>query len=196
MKREELRAIQGLTEEQINAIMDVHQNDVNSWNTRFQTQQTQIKDLNDKIQKFDGVDVTKLQAEVKDWQTKYDKDMAAKDKDFAKQMYFNGIQFTSNLAKSAAMAEFDKKNLEFKDGKFIGADDFIADLKKDNPTAFVTGNSNGGEGNGQQNQNQPSPQPQNNNPFSSGMAQGSATGSDELDPVTARFKELNPDIEI
>lgn len=183
MKREELKAIEGITDEQIKAIMDVHQNDVNSWNQKFQAQQAQITDLNNKVKEFDGVDVAKLKQDLADAQTKYNSDMAAKDKDFAKQMYFNGIQFTSNLAKTAAMAEFDKKELEFKDGKFIGADDFIEDLKKDNPTAFVTEDSN----NGGQSQQQ--------NPFSSGMQQGSATGSN-LDPVTARFKELNPDIEI
>lgn len=191
MKREELRAIEGLTEEQINQIMNVHQNDVTNWNNRLQAQETQIANLNTKVKEFDGVDVAKLQKDLTDMQNKYNSDMAAKDKDFAKQMYFNGIQFTSKLAKSAAMAEFDKKNLEFKEGQFVGADEFIEELKKDNPTAFVTEKS----GEGAQAQTQQQAQ-QTMNPFSSGMAQGSATGSNELDPVTARFKELNPDIQI
>lgn len=191
MKREELRAIEGLTEEQINQIMNVHQNDVTNWNNRLQAQETQIANLNTKVKEFDGVDVAKLQKDLTDMQNKYNSDMAAKDKDFAKLMYFNGIQFTSKLAKSAAMAEFDKKNLEFKEGQFVGADEFIEELKKDNPTAFATEKS----GEGAQAQTQQQTQ-QATNPFSSGMAQGSATGSDELDPVTARFKELNPDIQI
>lgn len=191
MKREELRAIEGLTEEQINQIMNVHQNDVTNWNNRLQAQETQIANLNAKVKEFDGVDVAKLQKDLTDMQNKYNSDMAAKDKDFAKQMYFNGIQFTSKLAKSAAMAEFDKENLEFKEGKFVGADEFIEELKKDNPTAFVTEKS--GEGSQAQTQQQTQ---QTVNPFSSGMAQGSATGLNELDPVIARFKELNPDIQI
>lgn len=192
MKREELRAIEGLTEEQINQIMNVHQNDVTNWNNRLQAQETQITNLNAKVKEFDGVDVAKLQKDLTDMQNKYNSDMAAKDKDFAKQMYFNGIQFTSKLAKSAAMAEFNKKNLEFKEGQFVGADEFINELKKDNPTAFVTEKS----GEGAQAQTQQQQTQQTTNPFSSGMAQGSATGSDVLDPVTARFKELNPNIQI
>ena len=186
MKREELQAIEGITPEQIDAIMGLHQKDVLGWQNKFNTQQTQIDTLNTKVSEFNGVDVKKLQKDFDDLQTKYDADMAAKDKDFAKQMYFNGIQFTSNLAKSAAIAEFDKKGLEFKDGKFVGADEFIEELKKDNPTAFVSKEGNKDEGN-----KEPEPKP-----FSSGLQQGSASGSAQLDPVTVRFKELNPDIEI
>lgn len=142
----------------------------------------ELNTLTTKVKAFDGVDVAKLQDDVKEWERKYNEDMASKDKDFAKQLYFSQIQFTSNLARSAAIAEFDKKDLEFKDGKFIGADDFIEELKKENPTAFVQETKEGKE---------------NPNPglFSSGMSQGNPI-NDKDDPVTARFKELNPDIKI
>jgi len=143
----------------------------------------EIKGLAETVKNFDGLDVAKLQQDVKDWEKKYNTDMAAKDKDFAKQMYFSGIGFTSNLARSAAIAEFDKKDLEFKDGKFIGADDFIEELKKENPTAFVQETKEKEEGK------------PNAGFFSSGMPQGKPS-TDKDDPVTARFKELNPDIKI
>lgn len=143
----------------------------------------ELKTLTTKVKAFDGVDVAKLQDDVKGWERKYNEDMASKDKDFAKQLYFSQIQFTSNLARSAAIAEFDKKNLEFKDGKFIGADDFIEELKKENPTAFVQETKAKEEGK------------PDTGFFSSGMPQGKPS-TDKDDPVTARFKELNPDIKI
>lgn len=36
-----------------------------------------IKDLQDAVKKFDGVDVTKLKQDVTDWETKYNKDITA-----------------------------------------------------------------------------------------------------------------------
>ena len=93
--------------------------------------------MTDTVKKFDGVDVSKLQQSIKDWESKYNKDLAAKNREYAKKLYFNGIKFASNLAKNAAMAEFDKKNLTFEDGKFLGADDFIKGLRESDPSAFV-----------------------------------------------------------
>lgn len=139
---------------------------------------TKITELTDTVKKFDGVDVVKLQNAVKEWEAKYNKDLAAKDREYAKQLYFNGIKFASNLAKNAAMAEFDKKNLTFENGKFLGADDFIKGLRESDPSAFV--NEEPGK-------------------LSTGMQSGGGTitgGGSEDDAVTKRFKELNPDIKL
>ena len=38
MKREDLQKIEGLIKEQIDSIMDLHQNDVTAWNQKFETQ--------------------------------------------------------------------------------------------------------------------------------------------------------------
>lgn len=181
MKREDLKRIEGLTDEQIDAIMRLHGTDATEWKAQINAQKEEVKkrddtitELTDQVKKFDGVDVDKLKSDVDEWKEKYNKDMAAKDKDFAKRMFFNGIKFNSNLAKKAAMEAFDEKNLEFKDGKFIGADEFIEDLKKSDPQAFKS--------------TDPDPKPKGKG----APMGGRAPGSDDLDGVEERFYELNP----
>ena len=85
MKREDLRKIEGLSKEQIDAIMNLHQGDVNEWNSRSKAQSDDIKAKDDKINKliakvkeFDGVDVKQLQQSITDWESKYQKDLSAK----------------------------------------------------------------------------------------------------------------------
>lgn len=58
-------------------------------------------------------------------------------KDWATEKYFEGFEFTSDLAKAAAMQQFKEKELKLEDGKFLGADDFMKELAEKNPTAFV-----------------------------------------------------------
>ncbi len=183
MKREDLQKIEGLTKEHIDAIMGLHQVDVTGWNTKIQEQKDIVKErdativeLTDKVKKFDGVDVTKLQNDLKEWQTKYDEGLAAKDREFAQELLFRNYDFSSDMAKKAAMMEFSSKKLTFEKGKFIGADDFFKDLKEKDPGAFKEANPN------QQRK--------------TGMALGGNGGNGDDDPVTARFKELNPDIKL
>lgn len=181
MRRDDLKKIEGLTSEQIDAIMKLHGTDTSEWNQKLEEQKKEIQkrddtinELTEKVKTYDGVDVAKLQSDLSEWEEKYNKDMAAKDKDFAKRMYFSTIQFNSNLAKKAAMEAFDEKNLEFKDGKFVGADEFIEDLKKSDPQAFRS--------------TDPDPKPKGKG----APMGGRAPGSDDLDGVEERFYELNP----
>ncbi len=185
MKREDLQKIEGLTKEQIDAIMGLHQVDVTAWNAKIDEQKGIVKerdativDLTDKVKKFDGVDVTKLQNDLKEWQTKYDEGLTAKDREFAQELLFRNYEFSSDMAKKAAMMEFNSKELKFENGKFIGADDFFKDLKEKDPGAFKETN--------------PNP----NSQRKTGMEQGGTGGNEGDDPVTARFKELNPDIKL
>lgn len=188
MKREDLQAIEGLTDDQINNIMNLHQKDVTDWNKRLNDQKeeitkrdTTISDLSEKVKKFDGVDVEKLQNDIRDMEEKHKKELAAKDRDYAKKLYFDKLPFASNLARQAAMAEFDTKDFKFENGKFLGADDYIAELKKSDPSAFKTDEPNGPTG----------------IQISTGMEHGGSTGKDDdLDGVTKKFMELNPDIKL
>lgn len=136
MKREDLKAIEGITPEMIDKIMALHQIDAEAWKTEkenlIETQNT----LNERIKAFDGVDVQKLQQDLKEWEQKYKDDLLQKDKDFAKADLFRGYKFSSKLSRKAAELEFDSKGFEFKDGKFAGAEQFFEDLKKSDPDAF------------------------------------------------------------
>ena len=59
-------------------------------------------------------------------------------KDWATEKYFEGFEFTSDLAKAAAMQQFKEKEFKREDGKFLGADDFMKELAEKNPTAFMS----------------------------------------------------------
>lgn len=187
MKREDLQKIEGLSDDQIKSIMDLHQKDVTDWNKRIDDQNATIKtrdktiaELTTKVKEFDGVDVKKLQEDLRGWETKYNEGLAAKDREFAKQLLFNNYTFSSNMAKKAAMAEFDEKELKFENGKFLGAEDFFNQLKESDPGSFKEaekGGNGGGKGG------------------STGLQHGGSTGGDD-DPVTKRFLELNPGLKI
>ena len=171
MKREDLQKIEGLSKEQIDSIMNLHQADVTTWNKKIDDQKaivkerdTTITELTETVKKFDGVDVSKLQQDVKDWETKYNTDLA-----------FNSYQFSSELVKKAAMQAFDEKELKFENGKFLGADDFFKGLKESDPGIFKE----------EQQQKK-----------KTGFEHGGNPPEDDDDPVTKRFKELNPDIKI
>lgn len=181
MKREDLQKIEGLSKEQIDSIMNLHQADVTTWNKKIDDQKaivkerdTTITELTETVKKFDGVDVAKLQQDVKDWEAKYNKDLANKDKEFAKTLLFNDYSFSSDLVKKAAMQAFDEKGLAFENGKFLGADDFFKGLKESDPGIFKE----------EQQQKK-----------KTGFEHGGNPPEDD-DPVTKRFKELNPDVKI
>ena len=182
MKREDLQKIEGLSKEQIDSIMNLHQADVTTWNKKIDDQKeivkerdTTITELTETVKKFDGVDVAKLQQDVKDGETKYNTDLANKDKEFAKTLLFNGYKFSSELVKKAAMQAFDEKGLAFENGKCLGADDFFKGLKESDPGIFKE----------EQQQKK-----------KTGFEHGGNPPEDDDDPVTKRFKELNPDIKI
>lgn len=136
----------------------------------------QINTLTEKAKQFEGVDLAKMKADYDALQTKYNEDMLLKDKAFAKQKLFDSIPFASAMAKNGAMAEFDTKEFEFKDGAFVGVDAFIDGLKASDPNAFKA------------------PQTK----VTTGMSLNSKDKAheEEMDGVTKRFLELNPNIKV
>lgn len=179
MKREDLKKIEGLSEEAINQIMALHHTDVSSWNEKFDTQQSAIaeresrlSEMTTKYAQYEGVDVKKLQKDYADLQNKYTSDMTAKEREYAKSKLFDGVKWTSSLAKQGAMAEFESKGLEFKDGRFEGADAFFNDLKSSNPEAFEETKGVG----------------------STGFEHGGSPLGEEMSGVEKAFYKLNPDI--
>ena len=57
MKRDELKAIEGLTDEQIDKIMAIHGADATAWNARLKTAE-------DKAAKYEGVDIEEMKKEI------------------------------------------------------------------------------------------------------------------------------------
>lgn len=141
MKREDLQKIEGLTKDQIDSIMNLHQNDVTAWNQRFEnqkdelaTKETKIKDLTDKIDAYDGVDVTKLKNDVKDWETKYNTDMAAEKKNAAIRL---AIVASRPRNEKALMALIDTETIKLnEDGTVTGFKEQLENIKKENDYLF------------------------------------------------------------
>jgi hypothetical protein len=64
MKREDLRAIEGLTEEQINEIMRLHGQDAATYQANLQSLQAQLTTAQQGLAAFDGVDVNELHGQI------------------------------------------------------------------------------------------------------------------------------------
>lgn len=64
MRREDLRAIEGLTEEQINEIMRLHGQDEAAHQTTVQGLQAQLATAQQGLAAFDGVDVNDLRSQI------------------------------------------------------------------------------------------------------------------------------------
>lgn len=107
-----------------------------SWKERAETAEETLK-------KFDGKDVDAMQREIDDWKKKAEdaeKNFNAKEAEREKQELlkeaFADIEFTSNAAKNAIMAQI-SENVSVKNGKLIGFNDLLEDAKKNDASAFV-----------------------------------------------------------
>lgn len=107
-----------------------------SWKERAETAEETLK-------KFDGKDVDAMQKEIDDWKKKAEdaeKNFNAKEAEREKQELlkeaFADIEFTSNAAKNAIMAQI-SENVTVKNGKLIGFNDLLEDAKKNDAAAFV-----------------------------------------------------------
>lgn len=112
--------------------------------TKAKGLQTQLNDANTEIQSYKDMDIDGIKEKAADWEIKYNADTKAlQDQidqqayDFAAERYMGGYKFSSELARKAALSEFREKKFQLQDGKFLGADDFMKQMKESNPAAFV-----------------------------------------------------------
>lgn len=141
MKREDLQKIEGITKEQIDSIMNLHQIDVTDWNKKIQDKDTEIKtkdtkitELSDTVNKFDGVDVAKLQQDVKDWEKKYQDDLTSAKKEAAIKL---AIVEAKPKSEKALMAFLDTDIIKLNDdGTVTGLKEQLDNIKKDNGFLF------------------------------------------------------------
>ena len=111
--------------------------DRDTWKEKAETAETTLKG-------FEGVDLDTMQRELSDWKKKAEdaeKDAQAKmyERDFADalKIEFKGIKFSSEAAKRAIMAEVKDAGLKLKDGKILGLNDLITQMKEKDASAFV-----------------------------------------------------------
>ena len=111
--------------------------DRDTWKEKAETAEPTLKG-------FEGVDLDTMQKELSDWKKKAEdaeKDAQAKlyERDFADALKteFEGIKFSSEAAKRAIMAEVKDAGLKLKDGKILGLNDLITQMKEKDASAFV-----------------------------------------------------------
>ena len=154
MKTEDLKE-QGLTDEQIQYIMKEYGKDVkklqkdnetltadrDNWKSKAETAEETLKG-------FDGIDPEQIQKDLKEWQKKAEdaeKDYKEKlyERDFANALgkEFENIKFSSEAAKKQIMNDVKAAGLKLHDGKILGLNDLIAQMKESDATAFVDENA-------------------------------------------------------
>lgn len=141
MKREDLQKIEGLTKEQIEGIMNLHKvdaeqykKDLDAKDIEIGAKETKITELSNTVKKFDGVDVTKLQQDVKDWEKKYSEDLAATKKESAIKLAIASVKPRNE---KALMALLDTDIVKLNDdGTVTGLKEQLENIKKENGFLF------------------------------------------------------------
>lgn len=187
MKREDVKnKIPGITDEQLNWIMQENGADINrekSAATALQTQldnaNAQLKTAQDGLKAFDGVDVAGLQEQV----TKLKADMKAQAEGFAFDNALNAaIMSKKGRSVKAVRALLDLDALKGSADRSTDIAKALDDATKANPWAF--GDVQDGE-------------KKNAGTYSTGAEHGYPMhGEDDVDPVEASFKAMNPNIKI
>lgn len=108
-----------------------------SWKERAETAEETLKS-------FDGIDPANIQTELAGWKKKVEdaeKEFNAKiyDRDFsdALKTALDDVKFSSEAAKKSVMADIKEAGLKLKDGKILGLNDLIEQMKQSDASAFV-----------------------------------------------------------
>lgn len=119
---------------------------IKTLNETITTRDTDLTDLKGKLEAA-GADASKLATVTGEFtalQNKYTEDMKAYEARLGKQAYefavkdfANGKKFTSQAAKRDFVQSMIAENLNFKDGKILGAEDFVQTYTQENADAFV-----------------------------------------------------------
>lgn len=152
------------------------ESDRDTWKEKAETAETTLKS-------FDGVDVEGMKQSIADWKAKAEKaEQDAKEqlyqRDFADALKteLESVKFSSEAAKKAIMAEIKEAGLTMKNGKILGLNDLIEQMKKEDASAFVDDNQQKAQ--------------QNAAKFTTSVQKGSGTGG----TITKEdFKKMNLD---
>lgn len=113
------------------------ESDRDTWKEKAETAEATLKS-------FDGVDVEGMKQSIADWKAKAEKaEQDAKEqlyqRDFADALKteLESVKFSSEAAKKAIMLEIKEAGLTMKNGKILGLNDLIEQMKKEDASAFV-----------------------------------------------------------
>ena len=122
---------------EVTRILSKVEGERDTWKERAETAEATLKS-------FDGVDVDGMKQSIADWKAKAEKaEQDAKEqlyqRDFADVLKteLESVKFSSEAAKKAIMAEIKEAGLTMKNGKILGLNDLLEQMKKEDASAFV-----------------------------------------------------------
>lgn len=149
MKTEDLQK-QGLTQEQIDFVMAENgkdlkklQKEVDSLTSERDSLKERAETAEETLKGFEGKDFDTITKERDEWKKKaedaekdYSAKIAEREKADLLKEAFEGIEFTSEAAKKAIMAQI-AESVSVKNGKLIGFNDLLEEAKSADASAFV-----------------------------------------------------------
>ena len=111
--------------------------DRDTWKEKAETAEEALKG-------FEGIDPAQIQAQLAEYKKKAedaekDRDAKLYERDFADALKaeLENVKFSSEAAKKAVMADIKEAGLKLKDGKILGLNDLISQMKEKDASAFV-----------------------------------------------------------
>ena len=108
-----------------------------AWKERAETAENTLKS-------FEGIDPESIKGELATWKQKaadaekeYNDKIYERDFSDALKAALEDVKFSSVSAKKAVMADIKGAGLKLKDGKILGLNDLLEQMKKDDASAFV-----------------------------------------------------------
>lgn len=153
MKTEFLRSL-NLSQEVIDKIMAENGKDIaveqkkaekviqerDSYKLKAESLETQVNDANTEIQKFKDMDIDGIKKAADDWKETAEKAKADADKQISQMKFDYALSAALTGAKAknakAVKALLDMDGLKFNDGKIVGLDEQLAQIKADNDYLF------------------------------------------------------------
>ncbi len=153
MKKEELTAI-GLSEEVADKVLVIHGKDIEKHKTRITTLEgerdnykTQLDTANETLKRFDGIDPDKIQEELQAHKTRadeaeknYNLKLTQREQSDWLEEKLNEYGVSSPYARKQLISEIlsEKDGLPWKDGAFLGFDDYMKSAKEKDTGLYQT----------------------------------------------------------
>lgn len=153
MKTEFLKSL-NLSQEVIDKIMAENGKDIaveqkkaekviqerDSYKLKAESLETQVNDANTEIQKFKDMDIDGIKKAADDWKETAEKAKADADKQISQMKFDYALSAALTGAKAknakAVKALLDMDGLKFNDGKIVGLDEQLVQIKADNDYLF------------------------------------------------------------
>ncbi|MGL5751066.1 MAG: phage scaffolding protein [Paraclostridium sp.] len=150
MKKEFLKGL-GIEDSVIDKILESHntaidkqKQSISTYKDEVEGLKNQLTEANTQIQSFKDMDVDGIKQSAEDWKVKYETTtqelndkLKAKDYEYNAKDFLGQFKFSSERAKMSVLEEFKSKNFTYENGKFLGGDEYINQLKESDPGAFI-----------------------------------------------------------